>query len=506
MWQGARQLLILAYAAANGKDAVTKVVAAWGGSMGGGAGGDAVMDGIGADQGVGVGVGRGRRSVLRAGVLGGAAVALGAAGAAGAAGGIGKAAAATQPPFQLFAQSDLNFETLFTLGGAGYGISEVGEIVTTVNRINAAGAGYQTYYDNFMAMARNVDALAGRELAAGHTASARSAYLRAASYYDACLFFVLGTTSHALEAGVYAAMQRCWNRATQLFDPPFERVRIPYGRTWMPGYMLRPDTRRIRRPTVILNNGSDAQNVDLYAFGGAAALERGYNALIFEGPGQGSMLFEREIPFQVDWEHVVTPVVDYLQARPDVDRRRIAITGWSLCGESVIRAAAFEHRLAGVAADPGVLDAWLAWPSQIRSLFTPGATERQVNAEWRTVIPQLDAMERFTLMKRAELYARQFLLAGRAGRVFTDLWLLGTIQMRLNVTRVASRVTSPTLVTGYEQDQFYPGQGSQVYALLRSPKAYHYFTSAHGAEYHDAPMAPQTRNQVVFDWLDGVLT
>lgn len=26
-----------------------------------------------------------------------------------------------------------------------------------------------------------------------------------------------------------------------------------------------------------------------------------------------------------------------------------------------------------------------------------------------------------------------------------------------------------------------------------------------GAEYHDAPMAPQTRNQVVFDWLDQTL-
>jgi hypothetical protein len=469
--------------------------------MSGGTDGVAVMDDLIAGQ----HGGRGRRSVLRAGLLGGAAVAFGAAGAAGAAGGAPKAAAATQPPFQLFAQSDLNFETLFTLGGCGYGIAEVGEIVTTVNRINAAGATYQAYYDSFMAMARNVDALAGRELAAGHTASARSAYLRAASYYDACLFFVLGTTSHAFEANVYAAMQRCWNRATQLFDPPFERVRIPYGRTWMPGYLLRPDTRRVRRPTVILNNGSDAQNVDLYAFGGVAAIERGYNALIFEGPGQGSMLFEREIPLRVDWEHVVTPIVDYLQARPDVDPRRIAITGWSLCGGSVIRAAAFEHRLAAVVADPGLVDPWLAWPESVRSLFTPGATKQQVNAEWRAVIPHLDAMDRFTLIKRAELYARQFLLQGRAGSVFTNLWLLGMIQMALNVTKYVPRVTSPTLVNGYEQDQFVPGQAKQAYALLRSPKAYHYFTSAHGAEYHDAPMAPQTRNQVVFDWLDSIL-
>lgn len=71
------------------------------------------------DEGMtGEGAGNGRRSVLRAAVLGSGAVALGAAGAAGS---LGKAAAATQPPFRLFAQQDLNFETLFTLGGAATG-------------------------------------------------------------------------------------------------------------------------------------------------------------------------------------------------------------------------------------------------------------------------------------------------------------------------------------------------------------------------------------------------
>ncbi len=108
-----------------------------------------------------------------------------------------------------------------------------------------------------------------------HTAGARSAYLRAASYYDLCLYFILGTSARAREADAYAAMQRCWQQASQLFDPPFEPVCIPYGSGWLPGYLLRPDTRTVRRPTVILNNGEDAQNDRPYAYGGAAALERG---------------------------------------------------------------------------------------------------------------------------------------------------------------------------------------------------------------------------------------
>jgi hypothetical protein len=55
------------------------------------------------------------------------------------------------------------------------------------------------------------------------------------------------------------------------------------------------------------------------------------------------------------------------------------MTGWSLCGESVIRAAAFEHRLAVVVADPGVTGACLAWPAVIRELFAHDASKQQVN-------------------------------------------------------------------------------------------------------------------------------
>lgn len=474
------------------------------------------------------GAGVSRRALLRAGALGGGTVAALAAGGpaaraalaapAAAASGPGlagaaaeaAATAATHPAFSLFSQEDLNFETLFTLGSAGYGTSEVGEIVTAVNAINKAGATYQNYFDTFAATARRVGELADRELTAGHKASALSAYLRAASYWDACLFFVLGTSHRAREAGVYGAMQRNWSRAAQLSDPPFQRVQIPYGNTYIPGYFLRPDTNGIARPTVILNNGSDGQNIDLYAFGGAAALERGYNALIFEGPGQGSMLFERETFFRPDWEHVVTPIVDWLTAQPDVDANRIAITGWSLCGESVIRAAAFEHRLAAVVADPGVLDVWLSYPAFLRKLFTSGASKAEINHIWNhDIVPEFNAQDRFTFAKRSELFGRQFLLAGRAGKVFTDLYDFGQILMRVNCRSTAPQVTSPILVNFYQQDMFFsgPGQARAVYNLLPAglPKEFYTFTVAEGAEFHDAPMAPQTRNQVVFDWLDGII-
>lgn len=469
----------------------------------------------------GGGGGPARRAVLGAGALGGAAWAAAGgaapAAAAWAAGGAVHGAARSSParpgvyrPFALFADAELNFSTLFALGAAGYGASEVGEVVSTVNEINARGASHQTYYDAFRARAFAVSRLADSELAAGRKASARSAYLRAASYYDLCLFFILGTRARASEAAAYARMQRAWNRAAQLFDPPFERVQIPYQGSWLPGYFLRPDRSGRPRPTVILNNGSDAQNVDLYVYGGAAAVERGYNALIFEGPGQGSMLFERRIPYRPDWQRVVTPIVDWMAVRPDVDRKRIAITGWSMCGESVVQAAAFEHRLAAVVADPGVLDDWLLWPASLRKLIASGAPKAEVNHIWTTeIVPHLTASERFTLAKRSELFGRPYLEAARAGTVFTDLYDLAHIIMRVNCAATAPRVASPTMVTEYEQDAFFAGQpqARAVYALLPSgiSKRFHTFTVAEGAEYHDAPMAPQTRNQVVFDWLGDTM-
>jgi len=85
---------------------------------------------------------------------------------------------------------------------------------------------------------------------------------------------------------------------------------------------------------------------------------------------------------------------------------------------------------------------------------------------------------------------------------------LGLAIMKFTVDGVTSRVTAPTLVTVYQDDTLDvppAEQGSQLFKLLRGPKRLHTFTAAEGAQFHCRPMAPQTRNQVVYDWIDGVL-
>ncbi|MEU2718099.1 CocE/NonD family hydrolase [Streptomyces sp. NPDC007205] len=155
---------------------------------------------------------------------------------------------------------------------------------------------------------------------------------------------------------------------------------VPYGKTRLPVWLFRPDASGRRRPTVILTNGSDGQSVDIWTYGVAAALDRGWNALVYEGPGQGQMIFVKQMVFSPRWETVVTPLVDWLRARSDVDADKIALTGLSMGGDLAPRAAAFEQRLAAVVAMPGCLDPWQGF-GELREILTSDKSGDQQRLE-----------------------------------------------------------------------------------------------------------------------------
>lgn len=407
-------------------------------------------------------------------------------------------------PFQLYADEDMNFEALFALGGAGLNAA-AGEVVTAVNQSNApaGGATYQSFYDAFVAQGNRLTAAARDAQERGRTITARDRYLRAAQYYDQALFFVLGTSTPDAEEDVYLTMDDAWTRAAELSG--YERVEVPYDGSTLPAWFLPArdadgSLASGRRPTVIVNNGSDAQFVDTYAYGGLAATQRGYHALLFEGPGQGEMLFVRKEPFRPDWEQVIGPVVDALVERSDVDAGRIALTGWSFGGELVARAAAFEDRLVAVVSDPGSYDEYLGYPEFLRKIAE--GTETEVNQAWNEgIVPGSTPEEKFTLRKRLEIYSREALEQARAGEVPTDWYGLSRRMQEYNVSDVASRISMPLLATSYQFEEFAPGQAPELARMVGDNAEVVDFTEVEGAQFHCAPMNPQWRNEVVFDWL-----
>jgi pimeloyl-ACP methyl ester carboxylesterase len=399
------------------------------------------------------------------------------------------------PAVTFFKEPALNFQMLFVLSASAYGASETGEVLATFDRIHGKGDTYHAVFNEFQRLGRQLRARGDRERGAGRRVSARGCYLRAAMYLDQALFFVLASSNATRrhEGVLYREMEAAWASAAALFQPRFKPVRIPHAGGALPGWFLSPGG-KAKRPTAILNTGSDAQNVDMWIYGGAAALERGWNALIFEGPGQGANLFLRNKPFVPDWETVITPVVDWLRAHPRVDRRRISLIGQSFGGYLTARAAAYEHRLAGLVTDPGVHDCFVDWrtlPREFLSALNAGHRD-EANAIWDSLPHYLDEGGRFGLAKRSEIYGN--------GGGYEKMKLA----QRFVLTKAdARRITAPTAVLSPQLEQFFPGQAATVHKWLRAPSKLIEFTIAEGGEYHCEPMAPQLRNERAFDFLES---
>jgi hypothetical protein len=83
----------------------------------------------------------------------------------------------------------------------------------------------------------------------------------------------------------------------------------------------------------------------------------GYHCLVYNAPGVGLTLYEKGLPTRPDCEHFVTPTVDFLLTRADVDPRRLCVAGESFAAYLVPRAAAFEPRFAA-AVSWGALYSW----------------------------------------------------------------------------------------------------------------------------------------------------
>ena len=396
---------------------------------------------------------------------------------------------------KFFEHEQFNFEFQFALGGVYYGAGDLGEMLSTADRVIDGDA--DSWCREWIATGQRLVTIAEECARSGHRVSARTAYLRAATYYAVALSSVDGTKDPAaLLRPTFAEHRRCFDAYTELLDPPAERVEIPYEGGAMPGYLFRPSTSETPRRTLIMNNGSDGPVTSIWPPVSAGGVARGYNVLIFDGPGQQSTLFEREVPFRHDWEHVITPVLDFLLARADVDPARIVLYGISQGGYWVPRALAFERRIAAAIADPGVLNAfepwWEAVPPELQRLLDAGdkqSFDRLFDEGMRVAPPA----QRQNWEWRAKPYGLQ------------SPFDVFTAARRYNLADVADQIITPLLIADPEGEQFWPGQSQQLFEKLQGTKQLVAFTADEGADRHCEPLARSLLEQRMFDWLDETL-
>lgn len=398
--------------------------------------------------------------------------------------------------------SDFNFDFLITLGFTFERGADIGECFAVASQIEDGN--YESWVSAWLAMADRLNTIGQTAETAGHLVSASEAFLRASAYYGSAQWLTLGTTTPDQITAVWTQHKDAFESFLRTASFPAEKLEIPYKADLsIPAYALLVDDSGAPRPWVLLTNGSDGGYPESWAAGAAAALRRGYNALIYDGPGQNAMLFEHQISFIADWEMVVTPVVDYLLTRTDVDPDKLVITGVSQGGYWAPRAAAFEPRLAAVVADGGVMQVWQSWaanmpPEIIEGLFnTTGTQQEEIAHELDAGLAQMAAHDphlAFTVKFRTYPFG-------------TDSLSDALLQAKtMDLTGIAEKITMPILICDPEGELFWPGQPQQLYDTVSSEtKELAHFAAAYGGDLHCEIKAMGWRNQVVFDWLDDVL-
>lgn len=395
-------------------------------------------------------------------------------------------------PVRFSPEADRDEVIRSTLGRAVHGAADVGEVLAAVAGVPAKD--HDAWFAAWRALGDRVAAEGDAAAAGGHRVSAAAAYLRASAYLAVAVNAVAALASDADLLPTFRAHRRAWDAWVDHADLDVVGVAVPYEGDTLPGYLFRAPGGGAR-PTVVAVNGSDGSLTSLWGECVAGALRRGYHALVFDGPGQQSVLFERGVPFRPDWEKVLTPVLDAVLARPEVDASRVAVYGVSQAGYWVARALAFEHRPVAAVVDPGVVDVAASWEREI-----PGSLLRL-----------LDKGEDHAFDRDMELGMRLSRTTARTWRFRARPYgadgYAATLRevRRYDVADVADRISTPLLITDPEGEQFWPGQSQRLAALTPGVSTLVPFTAAEGADGHCQPLARALTEQRVFDWLDGYL-
>ena len=389
-----------------------------------------------------------------------------------------------------FTDPVMNSMTRAMLGRVYTRAADTGETLTTVDRITDGDLA--SWAHEWEATADRVAAIGDDCARKGHRLSGRNALLRAATYYATCVVVADGCAEpDEVRSRTFAAYRRCWEGYLGLLDNPPVPLEIPYEDTTLPGWFFRAPGGY--RPTLVMVNGADGAASYLWPGYGSEASERGYHVVLFDGPGQQRMLFERGIGFRPDFENVLSPVVDATLRLPGVDPRRLALYAVSQGGYWAPRALAFEHRFAAAVIDDGVVDVSEAW----HAMLSPELEEllrRGDRAGFDAAVERLPANARRTFAWRAKPYD-----CGSFFDTFREA-------ARYRITpELAARITTPVLIGDPDDEGYFAGQPQRLYDMIAGEKTLVRFTRAEGAAGHCEPMARALAAQRFFDYLDDRL-
>ena len=376
-----------------------------------------------------------------------------------------------------------------TLIGAYVGAADLGEAIATASRVSEEN--YGQWHEAWSHTARVALAAADDAAARSQRPHAARGYLRAAEYWRQAYFFLRHDLSDQRVRTGYAQHRDAFRKALPFLPFRSDELSVSFDPVPLSGYVFRPAAEAGGPlPTVLFTGGFDGTAEEIFKYGVLAALELGWNAVCWDGPGQGGLLVDHGVPMRPDYETVLGPVVDWATQQSYIDAQRIFLVGRSLGGYLAPRGASAEPRIAALVCDPGQFD----FTSRFISSFSA--------ADWRKVLaadPEMDAgLEGFLAKPRdREFYGSRMAAMGSA--TFGD-WLRTLTGYTLEGR--AANIACPTLITEGEGD--FASQSPALFAALTSEKTYRMFTAAEGGAGHCEGMGQQLWQQTAFSWLSEI--
>jgi len=361
---------------------------------------------------------------------------------------------------------------LIAKGMAPWGAVALGEIDMVTQRLHARIREPQAWWEEWGAMAEQVERVADQAAAEGRDATAGNYYLRAGNYYY--------TGERMLPPGdqklaMYRKSLRCSHEGLTRRYPTLEIVDVPYEGTALPAYFLKSPTAKGPAPTIVLFDGLDNCKEMSVLFAGVELAFRGFHTLAIDGPGQGEALRLRNLPSRYDYEVPGTAAYEYVAGRKDVDPKRVGIMAYSAGGYYAPRAAAFEKRYCACVAWGPHYDYHAVWEKRWEAMKKDGTkvATSHFQLPWVLGVPDMDAaMEKL----------KKFTLAG-----------------------VAERITCPMLVCWGEEDKLTPREvADQLYnAVASREKTLKIFTKEEGGAEHCQVDNRQVGTDTIADWLQA---
>lgn len=379
-----------------------------------------------------------------------------------------------------FEHKEMDFYLSWILGREIYEGCDAEECMGVAKRIMDGDVA--SWQREWPVLAEQVEDEARRLLFGGQKEAARLAFLRACTYHRAALF-IMRPEDAAFEAG-WKRMRDCFQRAAALFDPPIESLQVTFQGKQLQGYWWSVDNSRMVRPTLLVVGGIETFAEDCYFMVGMSPVQRGYNVLSIDLPGQGVNPYAG-LQFGARMETGVKAAVDYALSRPEVDAERLAVFGFSWGGHVVFKGARYDERIRAMIANPPMPDVFRA------ALAQQGGQNRQ-DPVAQAVFAQIAWRMGLKISFNPADIARRF------GKAY-DYLVHGKAdprQIKCPALLMAGEGEAPITLT----------IARECYEQLPNPhKKLVIFTKEEGGEAHCQVNNLSLPNGVMLDWLEEVL-